>query len=80
MKKTFINWKIRWKTAIPSNLIQLGNYEALCPDARYFYKIDETEAGVGGEIQLTDALSKLDVIYGNSFESKTYELVIVLNG
>lgn len=37
-----------------------------------FYRIDETEAGVEGEIQLTDALQKLDSIYGVTFEGKTY--------
>ena len=44
----------------------------LTPDI--FDKIDETEPGVGGEIQLTDALSKLDAIYGNTFEGKTYDI------
>ena len=39
-----------------------------------FDKIDETEPGVGGEIQLTDALSRLDVVYGNTFEGKTYDI------
>lgn len=36
----------------PSNLAIMGRY-VLTPDI--FDKIDETEAGVGGEIQLTDA-------------------------
>lgn len=39
-----------------------------------FDKIDETEPGVGGEIQLTDALQKLDSIYGVTFEGKTYDI------
>lgn len=30
--------------------------------------------GVGGEIQLTDAISKLDEIYGVAFEGKTYAI------
>lgn len=29
-----------------------------------FDKIKQTEAGVNGEIQLTDAMSKLDEVYG----------------
>ena len=55
----------------PSNLAIMGRY-VLTPDI--FDKINETEPGVGGEIQLTDALSKLDVIYGNTFEGKTYDI------
>lgn len=49
----------------------MGSY-VLTPDI--FDKIKETEAGVGGEIQLTDALSKLDGIYGVAFEDKTYDI------
>ena len=45
----------------PSNLAIMGRY-ALTPDI--FDKIDETEADVGGKIQLTDALEKLNSIYG----------------
>ena len=55
----------------PSNLAIMGRY-VLTPDI--FDKIDETEAGVGGEIQLTDALQKLDSIYGVAFEGKTYDI------
>ena len=55
----------------PSNLAIMGRY-VLTLDI--FDKIEETELGVGGEIQLTDALSKLDVIYGNTFEGKTYDI------
>ena len=55
----------------PSNLAIMGRY-VLTPD--FFDKIDETEAGVGGEIQLTDALQKLDSIYGVTFEGKTYDI------
>lgn len=39
-----------------------------------FNKIDESEPGIGGEIQLTDALQKLDSIYGDTFEGKTYDI------
>ena len=55
----------------PSNLAIMGRY-VLTSDI--FDKIRETEAGVGGEIQLTDALSKLDQIYGVAFEGKTYDI------
>lgn len=55
----------------PSNLAIMGRY-FLTPDI--FDKIKETEPGVGGEIQLTDALSKLDSIYGSIFEGKTYDI------
>lgn len=55
----------------PSNLAIIGCY-VLTPDI--FDRINETEAGVGGEIQLTDALSKLDEIYGVAFEGKTYDI------
>ena len=55
----------------PSNLAIMGRY-ILTPDI--FDKLDETEPGVGGEIQLTDALQKLDSIYGVTFEGKTYDI------
>ena len=55
----------------PSNLAIMGRY-ILTPDI--FDKIDETEAGVGGEIQLTDALQKLDSIYGVAFEGRIYDI------
>nr|WP_306531490.1 UTP--glucose-1-phosphate uridylyltransferase GalU [Methanobrevibacter smithii] len=55
----------------PSNLAIMGRY-VLTPDI--FDKIKETGAGVGGEIQLTDVLAKLDKIYGNTFEGKTYDI------
>ena len=55
----------------PSNLAIMGRY-VLTPDI--FDKIDETEEGVGGEIQLTDALQKLDSIYGVAFEGSTYDI------
>ena len=55
----------------PSNLAIMGRY-VLTPDI--FDKLDETEAGYGGEIQLTDALQKLDSIYGVTFNGKTYDI------
>lgn len=59
------------KEKAPTNLAIMGRY-VLTPDI--FDKIDETEAGVGGEIQLTDALQKLDSIYGVTFDGKTYDI------
>ena len=55
----------------PSNLAIMGRY-VLTPDI--FDKINETEPGVGGEIQLTDALQKLDSINGVTFKDKTYDI------
>ena len=55
----------------PSNLAIMGRY-VLTPDI--FDKLDETEAGYGGEIQLTDALQMLDSIYGVTFNGKTYDI------
>ena len=55
----------------PSNLAIMGRY-VLTPDI--FEKIDETKPGFGGEIQLTDALQKLDSIYGVTFKGKTYDI------
>lgn len=44
----------------------------LTPDI--FDKICETDVGFGGEIHLTDALMKLDSLYGAVFEGKSYYL------
>jgi len=55
----------------PSNLAIMGRY-VLTPDI--FNHIENTEPGVGGEIQLTDALSKLDGIYGQVFDGKSYDI------
>ena len=52
-----------------SNLAMMGRY-ILTPDI--FDKINKTEAGFGGEIHLTDALSKLDSLYGAIFKGKSY--------
>ena len=49
----------------------MGRY-VLTPDI--FDRIYETEADFGGEIHLTDALQKLDSIYGVTFEGKTYDI------
>lgn len=55
----------------PSNLAIMGRY-VLTPDI--FEHIENTEPGVGGEIQLTDALSQLDGIYGQVFTGESYDI------
>ncbi|MBO7241811.1 MAG: UTP--glucose-1-phosphate uridylyltransferase GalU [Methanobrevibacter sp.] len=55
----------------PSNLAIMGRY-VLTPDI--FDCIENIEPGYGGEIQLTDALSKLDEIYGQVFTGQSYDI------
>ena len=55
----------------PSNLAIMGRY-VLTPNI--FEHIENTEPGVGGEIQLTDALSQLDSIYGQVFTGESYDI------
>lgn len=55
----------------PSNLGITGRY-ILTPDI--FDKLDSTEAGVGGEIQLTDAINAQDNVYASTFEGKIYDI------
>ena len=55
----------------PSNLAIMGRY-VLTNDI--FEHIENTEPGFGGEIQLTDAMAKLDSIYGDVFKGKTYDI------
>ena len=55
----------------PSNLAIVGRY-VLTPDI--FDKINETEPGFNGEVQLTDALSKLDELYALKFEGKVFNI------
>ena len=55
----------------PSNMAITGRY-ILTPDI--FDKIRQTEVGVGDELHLTDALSKLDEVYGVAFDGKSYSL------
>ena len=55
----------------PTNLAIMGRY-VLTPDI--FDHIENTKPGKGGEIQLTDALAKLNVIYGSIFDGKTYDI------
>ena len=55
----------------PSNLAIMGRY-VLTPDI--FDCIERVEPGYGGEIQLTDALSKLDEIYGQVFKGESFDI------
>lgn len=55
----------------PSNLAIMGRY-VLTNDI--FEHIENTEPGFGGEIQLTDAMAKLNNIYGQVFEGSTYDI------
>jgi UTP--glucose-1-phosphate uridylyltransferase len=55
----------------PSNLAIMGRY-VLTSDI--FEHIENTEPGFGGEVQLTDAMAKLNNIYGHIFEGKSYDI------
>lgn len=58
----------------PSNIAILGRY-IITP--KIFEILEKTEAGKGGEIQLTDALKKLseiEAIYAYQFEGKRYDV------
>jgi UTP--glucose-1-phosphate uridylyltransferase len=55
----------------PSNLAITGRY-ILTPEI--FDHIEHLTPGVGGEIQLTDAMKSLDKIYGHVFEGKIYDI------
>lgn len=55
----------------PTNLAITGRY-ILTPDI--FDKLKETEVGVGDELHLTDALAKLDEVYGVIFEGKSFSM------
>ncbi len=55
----------------PSNLAVVGRY-VLTPDI--FDKIRDTEPGFNGEVQLTDALAKLDEIYGVKFTGDVFNI------
>jgi len=57
----------------PSNLAIIGRY-VLTP--KIFEKLEQTQRGAGGEIQLTDALEALMAdqdVYGYEFEGKRYD-------
>ncbi|MDR1820274.1 MAG: UTP--glucose-1-phosphate uridylyltransferase GalU [Methanobrevibacter sp.] len=55
----------------PSNLAIMGRY-VLYPEL--FDHIENTELGVGGEIQLTDAMAELDSMYANVFNGRSYDI------
>lgn len=55
----------------PSNLAIVGRY-ILTPNI--FDKINQTEPGFNGEIQLTDALSKLNELYALKFGGKVFNI------
>ncbi|MDR2545418.1 MAG: UTP--glucose-1-phosphate uridylyltransferase GalU [Methanobrevibacter sp.] len=55
----------------PSNLAIMGRY-VLYPEL--FDHIENTELGVGGEIQLTDAMAKLDSMHANVFNGRSYDI------
>jgi len=55
----------------PSNLAITGRY-ILTPEI--FDHIDNLIPGVGGEIQLTDAMKSLEKIYGHVFDGKIYDI------
>lgn len=55
----------------PSNLAITGRY-ILVPEI--FDHINDLEPGVGGEIQLTDAMRSLDAAYGHVFDGKIYDI------
>lgn len=62
------------KGTAPSNLAIMGRY-ILTPEI--FEILDEQEVGAGGEIQLTDAIQKLNVqqrVYAYDFEGKRYDV------
>ena len=59
------------RSQAPSNLAIVGRY-ILTPDI--FDKINQTEPGFNGEIQLTDALSKLNELYALKFGGKVFNI------
>ncbi|MDO5835533.1 MAG: UTP--glucose-1-phosphate uridylyltransferase GalU [Methanobacterium sp.] len=55
----------------PSDLAITGRYVL---DPEIFDHIESVPPGVGGEIQLTDAMRCLDSIYGHVFDGKMYDI------
>ncbi|MGB9844178.1 UTP--glucose-1-phosphate uridylyltransferase GalU [Methanothermobacter tenebrarum] len=55
----------------PSNFAIIGRYIL---ESEIFDHIENTPPGVGGEIQLTDAMRFLDEIYAYVFNGKTYDI------
>ncbi|MFF3698897.1 UTP--glucose-1-phosphate uridylyltransferase GalU [Streptomyces sp. NPDC002221] len=58
------------RAAAPSNLAVIGRY-VLDPDV--FGVLRTTAPGRGGEIQLTDALNRLDTVHGVVFKGRRYD-------
>ena len=57
----------------PSNLAVIGRY-VLTP--KIFDKLEQTQRGAGGEIQLTDAIEALmeeQAVFGYAFEGQRYD-------
>jgi UTP--glucose-1-phosphate uridylyltransferase len=62
----------------PSNLAVIGRY-VLTP--KIFDKLEQTQSGAGGEIQLTDAISALmeeQQVFGYEFEGTRYDAGTVM--
>ncbi|MEM4525375.1 MAG: UTP--glucose-1-phosphate uridylyltransferase GalU [Methanothermobacter sp.] len=59
------------KEEAPSNFAITGRYIL---ESEIFDHIENTPPGVGGEIQLTDAMKFLDKIYAYVFNGKTYDI------
>jgi UTP--glucose-1-phosphate uridylyltransferase len=55
----------------PSDLAITGRYVL---ESDIFDHIENVPPGVGGEIQLTDAMRRLDKIYGQVFDGKMYDI------
>ena len=55
----------------PSNLGITGRY-ILTPEI--FDHLENVSPGVGGEIQLTDAMKSLETVYGHVFDGKIYDI------
>ncbi|MGW2795020.1 UTP--glucose-1-phosphate uridylyltransferase GalU [Streptomyces sp. NPDC001251] len=58
------------RAAAPSNLAVIGRYVL---DPEVFGVLRTTEPGRGGEIQLTDALNRLDTVHGVVFKGRRYD-------
>ncbi|MFE9534205.1 UTP--glucose-1-phosphate uridylyltransferase GalU [Streptomyces sp. NPDC006691] len=58
------------RSAAPSNLAVIGRYVL---DPEVFGVLRRTGPGRGGEIQLTDALNRLDTVHGVVFKGRRYD-------
>ncbi|NYB51141.1 MAG: UTP--glucose-1-phosphate uridylyltransferase GalU [Methanobacteriaceae archaeon] len=55
----------------PSDLAITGRYVL---ESEIFDHIEDVPPGVGGEIQLTDAMRRLDNVYGHVFDGRIYDI------